>query len=106
MIVTFKSRAHADILMFGDIAVSLLKLMGHSGTVPGALQAGDIPTALDHLKKAVAINETVVVDAPDPVEEEEEEPGERTINLAHRALPLIELLTASAIAKCDVMWDK
>ena len=106
MIVTFQSRAYADILMFGDIAVSLLKLMGHSGTVPSALLAEDIPMALDHLKKAVAINEAVVADAPDQVEEEEDESGERTINLAHRALPLIELLTASAIAKCDVMWDK
>jgi hypothetical protein len=107
MIVTFRSRAHADILMFGDVAVSLLKLMGHSGTVPGALQPGDIPTALDHLKKAVAINKAIVADASDPVEEEEEEEsGERTINLAHRALPLIELLTAAATAKCDVMWDK
>jgi len=92
--------------MFGDIAVSLLKLMGHSGTVPGALQPGDIPTALDLLKKAVAINETVVADVSDQVQEEEEESGDRTINLAHRALPLIELLTASAIAKCDVMWDQ
>jgi hypothetical protein len=106
MIVTFRSRAHADILMFGDVAVSLLKLMGHSGTVPGALQSGDISTALDHLKKAVAINKAIVADASDPVEEEEEESGERTVNLAHRALPLIELLTAAAIAKCDVMWDK
>jgi hypothetical protein len=35
MIVTFRSKAHADIMMFGDIAVNLLKLMGHSGTVPG-----------------------------------------------------------------------
>lgn len=104
MIVTFQSRAHADIMMFGDIAVSLLKLMGHSGTVPGALQAGDIPTALDHLKKAIAINKAVVTDASDRVEEEES--GERTVNLAHRALPLIELLTASAMAKCDVVWDK
>ena len=104
MIVTFQSRAHADILMFGDIAVSLLKLMGHSGTVPGALQAGDIPTALDHLKKAIAINKAVVTDASDRVEEGES--GERTVNLTHRALPLIELLTASAMAKCDVMWDK
>ncbi len=69
-----------------------------------SLQAGDIPTALDHLKKAVAVNKAVVTDVSDRVEEEES--GERTVNLAHRALPLIELLTAAAIAKCDVMWDK
>ena len=105
MIVTFQSRAHADIVMFGDIAVSLLKLMGHSGTVPGAILAGDIPTALDHLKKAVAENTAVVADTSDQVEEEEESGG-YTINLAHRALPLIELLADAAIAKCDVMWDK
>lgn len=104
MIITFKSRAHADIMMFGDIAVSLLKLMGHSGTVPGALQPGDIPTALDQLKKAVAINKAIVTDASNQVEEEES--GECAINLAHRALPLIELLTDAAIAKCDVMWDQ
>ena len=104
MIVTFQSRAHADIVMFGDIAVSLLKLMGHSGTVPGALLAGDIPTALDHLKKAVAENTAVVADTSDQVEGEESD--ERTIDLAHRALPLIELLADAAIAKCDVMWDK
>ena len=30
------TETHADILMFGDIAVQLLKLMGYSGTVPGA----------------------------------------------------------------------
>jgi hypothetical protein len=104
MIVTFQSRAHADIMMFGDIAVSLLKLMGHSGTVPGALQAEDIPTALEHLKKAVSANKAVVTDTSDRVEEEES--GERTVHLAHRALPLIELLAAAARAKCDVMWDK
>ena len=49
MIVTFRSKAHADIMMFGDIAISVLKLMGHSGTVPGALLAEEVPTALDHL---------------------------------------------------------
>ena len=51
MIVTFRSKAHADIVLFGDIAVKLLKLMGHSGTVPSALLAGAVPAALDHLKK-------------------------------------------------------
>ena len=59
MIVTFRSKAHADIMMFGDIAVSLLKLMGHSGTVPGALLAEEVPMALDHLRKAVAAHKAV-----------------------------------------------
>jgi len=40
--------------MFGDAAVRLLKLMGHSGTVPGALLAADVQTALAVDVKAIA----------------------------------------------------
>ena len=104
MIVTFRSKAHADIMMFGDIAISLLKLMGHSGTVPGALLAEDVPMALEYLRKAVAANKAAVADVSDSVQDDDS--GERIVNLAHRALPLIELLAAAATAKCDVMWDQ
>ncbi len=47
MIVTFRYKAHADIMMFGDNAIQLIKLMGHSGTVPGTLLAAEVPAALD-----------------------------------------------------------
>ena len=53
MLVTFRTKAYADITMFGDVAVRLLKLMGHSGTVPGAMLAEDIAVALERLKGAV-----------------------------------------------------
>ncbi len=110
MIVTFRSKAHADIIMFGDIAISLLKLMGHSGTVPSALLAEDVPAALERLKAAIAAQKATVEDESDSVQDDEndddKDSDERTVNLAHRALPLIELLEASATAKCNVMWDK
>ncbi len=109
MIVTFRSKAHADIMMFGDIAISLLKLMGHSGTVPSALLAEDVPAALERLKTAIAAHKATVEDESDSVQDDDDnddDSGECTVNLAHRALPLIELLEASATAKCNVMWDK
>jgi hypothetical protein len=106
MIVTFRTKAHADIMMFGDIAITLLKLMGHSGTVPSALQAGEVPAALDQLKKAITVNKTVVLDVTDDVENNDDEINEYPVELRHRALPLIELLAAAATAKCDVMWDQ
>jgi hypothetical protein len=103
MLVTFRSKAYADITMFGDIAISLLKLMGHSGTVPGAILAEDVPAALDRLNKAIEANPSAA-DAPDDAQDDDSD--ECAVNLAHRALPLIELLTAAATEKCDVMWDK
>jgi len=39
MLVTFTTKTYSDITMFGDIALDLLKRMGHSATVPGAVKA-------------------------------------------------------------------
>jgi len=44
MIVKFSTRAGA-LTMHGDAAVALLRSMGHSGTVPGAILAADLPAA-------------------------------------------------------------
>jgi hypothetical protein len=49
-------------------------------------------------------HKATVDDEPDSAQDDDS--GERTVDLAHRALPLIELLEASATAKCDVMWDQ
>ena len=112
MIVTFRCKAYADIMMFGDIAVHLLKLMGHSGTVPSALLAEDVPAALERLKEAVAASKAAeeasddVRKDSDAEDEDDENSDEHSVALAHRALPLIELLAASATAQCDVMWDQ
>ena len=101
MLVTFSTSAWADITMFGDVAVKLLKLMGHSGTVPSALLAEDVPAALDRLKSALELEEA---DDSSNDAEEKDENGERKVGLALRAYPLIELLTAAAEHKTDVMW--
>jgi hypothetical protein len=86
--------------MFGDVALRLLKLMGHSGTVPGALLAEDVPAALARLQAAIAAEKSL----PE-VKTADAEDDEPAVTLPHRALPLIELLKAAAKAECDVMWD-
>ena len=72
MLVTFRTEAHADILMFGDIAIQLLELMGHSGTVPGALLADEVPAALDRLRNAVATHPAAVSKAAETVEDDDD----------------------------------
>jgi hypothetical protein len=102
MLVTFSCRAYADITMFGDIAVQLLKLMGHSGTVPSALLAEDVQAALERLEAGIARHEQM----HDPQASRAGEDGEPAVSLAHRALPLIELLKAASKDECNVMWEK
>jgi len=103
MLVTFSCPAYADITMFGNVAVHLIKLMGHTGTVPSAILAADVPAALESLEGAVESQGHL----PEPAETvgDEDRDGEAAVSLAHRALPLIELLRAAAKAECNVMWD-
>lgn len=96
-LVTFTTKNYADITMFGDVAQSLLKMMGHSTTVPGAILAADVPTALGRLKTAVDAEKTL----PPDTDTDEEEPA---VSIAHRAFPLIELLAAAVKADANVMW--
>lgn len=100
MLVTFSCPAYADITMFGDVAVRLLNMMGHSGTVPGALRAEDVEAALVRLQGAVDADKR----SPEPESSEQQEDGEPVVSLSSRALPLIALLEAAAKADCDVMW--
>ena len=101
MLVTFTCPAYADITFFGDVAVHLLKLMGHSGKVPGALNPEDVPAALSQLEAAVEADRQLP-EAQGTGKGEDEEPA---VSLSHRALPLVELLRAAAKAECYVMWD-
>jgi len=98
MLVTFTTPAYANITMFGDVALTMLKLMGKSTTVPGALLAEDIPAALQKLEAAIEADRQ----SPQPKEGED---GEVPVSLSHRALPLIELLKAAISANSNVMWD-
>jgi hypothetical protein len=97
MLVTFTTDAHADITMFGDVALAMLKMMGHSATVPGAILAADVPAALSKLTAAIDSEEVTV-----PVEDQDED--EPVVSMENRALPLIDLLAAAAKADCNVMW--
>jgi hypothetical protein len=107
MLVTFSCDVYADTTYFGDIAQSLLKMMGHSGNVPGAILAEDVPKALERLQSA--IEELEAASAPNKPEEgiaEQDDWKEKPLTLSHRALPLIELLTAAAKANRNVMWER
>jgi hypothetical protein len=100
MLVTFRSSAWGNVTMFGDVAQALLKMMGHSGTVPSALLARDIPAALERLKRELAA-------APPPAAPKKDDPdAELPIALSKRAYPLIQLLNASAQKRADVTWEE
>ena len=106
MLVTFKTSSYADITMFGEAAVSLLKLMGQSGNVPGALLAADLPDALktlhDGLDKLRAEGGESV---PSDISNKDDHDAAPPVALHTRAGPLISLLESAIAANENVQWD-
>ena len=98
MLVRFDSKA-GQLTTFGDVAVTLLKMMGQSGSVPGALLAQDIPPAVERLRKAVGAERV-----PDAGRESDDD--EPKVAMRQRAFPLIELLERSAKTGADVIWEE
>jgi hypothetical protein len=89
--------------MLGDIAVQLLQLMGHSGTVPSAILSRDIPAAVEKLERALAQSSAAAPTGNADGGDNEREPR---VSLRQRAFPLIQLLKAAAKQGCDLTWDR
>jgi hypothetical protein len=83
---------------FRDVAVALIRMTGHSGAIPGAILAADVPTALGRLEAALAAEP-----AGAPAREEDEE-GEPPVTVRQRAFPLVELLRDAARNDSSVRW--
>jgi Domain of unknown function (DUF1840) len=110
MLITFRSNAAGPIMMFGEVGTALLKMMGQSGVVPGAITGADVPRALAQLKAAVAAEKAKP--APDGAAKEEDDLGDsssgriaRPVGIATRAVPLLDLLERAAKANADVLWE-
>ena len=105
MIVKFSTRAGA-LTMHGDAAVALLRAMGHSGTVPGAILAADLPGALESLRRALEEQAGAVPVASEPPEESEDEDRQPPVTLAMRAVPLIDMIETAIARDSDLMWER
>lgn len=108
MIVKFSTR-HGDVFMHGEAALALLRGMGHSGSVPGAILTADLPDALVRLERTLeASGDTVPVPPAPPAPGERADAPERDppVTLRTRAVPLVDLLRNAISRGSDLMWDR
>lgn len=96
MLVTFKTDFHANIMMFGDDARTMLKIIGHSGTIPSAILAEDVPVARDRLVAAVEAQKAATA---------AQDKDANKVSFINRARPLIELFDDAVKKRSNVMWE-
>lgn len=100
MFITFRCDAYEDITYFNDVAKRLLSLMGHSGTVPGALTSDQVSDALHNLQSGLELEQS----KNPPARQDRDDDSEPEISLAKRAVPLLSLLKAAEKNQSDVLW--
>lgn len=105
MIVKFSTRTGA-LTMHGDAAVALLRAMGHSGTVPGAILAADLPAALERLRRFLAEQAASPPPAEPEAADEDEREREPPVSLRMRAVPFTDMLETAVARGSDLMWER
>lgn len=88
--------------MLESIALRLIKAMGHSGTVPGVVAAEDVSTALRQLQQHLTTHDDLSESGDDAQSNEDREPP---VSIAHRALPLINMLKAAVEEADYIIWE-
>lgn len=97
MLIEIQGEKTGSFMMFGDIAVQLLKMMGQSGQTEGAIREQDVPAALSSLRSA--LEHLPVENGASDNEDESQK-----VSLHTRAKPLLDLLEESEKKGGYVMW--
>jgi hypothetical protein len=109
MIVSFTTR-FGHLLMQGEPALALLRLGGHSGTVPSAILEADLPAFLQRLRAGLEAHGDEFSPAPAPAADDDDDDAdrqrERPVTLRLRAVPLLELADTAVRQHSDLMWER
>lgn len=101
MLIVFKAEGAADVMMFGEVAMKMIALMGKPPSERGVVTVEQLPDAIERLKLAVARDKAGPKPAPP---EDQEKDGEVPVGLTQRVLPLIELLEHARREEAPVLW--
>ena len=111
MIVIFQSPASGDVIMFGDVAQRMMKLMSKDVTDKGIVTVEQLPDAIARLKAAIEEDKQQRAGLHEedlPRTEPDRGGGAQSsrpfVTLTQRAVPLLELLEWSLKKKKPVVW--
>lgn len=112
MLVTFKSKAAAEVLMYEEHARRILDLL-RKDVKQGIITAAEAPQAISILETEIAesrkhhaseeMERDVLAHHGEEGDDNEHEKIER-VSFATRAYPLLEMLRAARAGGNDVMW--
>lgn len=98
MLITFKSPASSDVMMFGEVAEKMLEIIGKEPSGKGIITVENLPAAIARLKDAIKADDLSRGQATQDTN------GADSVSIAQRALPLVELFEWSLKQEVPVVW--
>jgi hypothetical protein len=113
MLITFTSKAAAEVTMYKEHAKRILDLLGKDVN-RGVITAAETPKAVDILEKEIAetrlhhasdeLQRDVIAHHGEEIGDDSEHEGMEVVSFATRAYPLLEMLRAARNGGHDVLW--
>jgi hypothetical protein len=106
MMITFQSQAAGDVMMFGDVAKQMLRIIGKEPADKGIITVAQLPAAIAALKEAIAADKAPRTEHSASGQAETEPDGGQDlfVSSSQRARPLLELFEWSLKDEKPVLW--
>ena len=108
MLITFKSKAAADIIMYEVHAKRILDLLGKD-VKRGIITAAETGAAIAKLEAEIELErqheaELAAKSEAETEEEDRKSPATNHVSFSARAFPLLDMLRAAHAQGRDIMW--
>lgn len=113
MLITFKSRADGDVIMFGEVGRQMLAILGKDPQdAKGIVTVEQLPIAVAALREAIEQDKNANP-PPEPadswgrdaIELQVQREREQSVSFARRAAPLLAMLEYAQRDKTHVTWE-
>lgn len=108
MVITFQSRAAGDVIMLGEHARQLFKILGKDPeSTQGIVTVEQLPAAIEKLQQAIEADRSRARETEGDTQDEPEDAPKgmaAPVSLYQRGWPLLEMLNLSLKEKTPVTW--
>ena len=106
MLITFKSEADSDVIMFGAVGQNMLNVMGKDALdARGIVTVAQLPAAIAALQSAIEADRASARRRAGKEEGDDAVPIEASVSFTTRAVPLLTLLQHAERGKVAVIWE-
>lgn len=106
MLITFKSQADADVLMFGEVGQAMLVAFGKDPeSRTGIVTVEQLPAVLERLKAAMLKDKLAAPVASDEEDEDAPRGMAAPVSFFQRAAPLVQMLECAQREGVPVTWE-